>query len=238
MAKHGFGTMFSWNGSVVGEIVGITPPRITADAAEVSHHQSPDAYKEYVQGMLDAGEVSLSGFFKYDDTSGQLAMLADMNARTTRQCVITLPGSIATFTFDAFLTAWEIGEANKDGAIPFSATLRVTGKPTLATTAVNGLTAIAFDNDEQIAPAFDNAKYEYVVAITASETSTVVTPTDATAGEIITITANGVSQTVSSGVASSEIALSATGMTDIVITVSKAGYVPKTYTFHCFVLSA
>jgi hypothetical protein len=238
MAKHGYGTTFTWNSQTVGELTGITPPRITSDSADVSTHQSTSAYKEYVQGMLDAGEVSLTGFFKYNDANGQIAMLTDMNARTTRECVITLPDSIATFTFNAFLTAWELGEANKDGAIPFNATLRVTGKPTLATTAVVGMSACGFSNDVLMMPSFAIGTYEYVVTITNGQTSTVITPVDATSGEVITITANGVSQTVTTGEASSAIAVAADDITDIVITISKAACVSKVYTFHCAVLAA
>ena len=122
--------------------------------------------------------------------------------------------------------------------IPFSASIKPTGKPTFAIAAVVGMSAIGFSNDVLMMPAFAIGTYEYVVTITNGQTSTIITPVDATSGEVITITANGVSQTVATGVASSAIPVAADEMTDIVVVISKTACAPKTYTFHCAVLAA
>ena len=39
-------------------------------------HDSEGAFREFLTGFLDAGEVSLEGFFDPEDTTGQQAMLA------------------------------------------------------------------------------------------------------------------------------------------------------------------
>lgn len=239
MATLGHGTTLSWNSQTVAELQSIGGVSLSADSVEVTTHQSPDRYKEFIQGLIDAGDFPLSGFFKPSDTDGQIAMLTDFNAGTMRECVVTFPAAMGTtWTFNGFLTSYEIGEANSSDGVPFSATIKITGKPTLAVAAVTGMSACGFSNDVLMMPSFAIGTYEYVVTITHGETSTIVTPVDATSGEVITITANGASQTVATGEASSAIAVSASAMTDIIIVISHASKAAKTYTFHCAVLAA
>lgn len=240
MAKnHAFGTTFSWNSQTVAGLTAINGIELSVDTVDVTTHQSSDNYKETMPGLIDPGEVSIEGFFDYTDTSGQQAMLTDLNSRTGRTAVITFPAATGTtWTFTGYITALKIGDAPIDGAIPFTATIKPTGKPVFAIAAVVGMSACGFSNDVLMMPAFAIGTYEYVVTITNGQTSTVVTPVDATSGEVITITSGGASQVVATGVASSAIALSASEMTDIVITISKTACAPKTYTFHCAVLAA
>jgi hypothetical protein len=87
-------------------------------------------------------------------------------------------------------------------------------------------------------PTFAIGVYEYVVTITNGQTSTVVTPVDASDGEIITITTDGgSSQVVATGVASSACTLDVDDVTEIVVKITHATKAPKTYTFHCAVLA-
>ena len=72
----------------------------------------------------------------------------------------------------------------------------------------------------------------------AGQTATIVTPVDATSGEVITITTDGANaQVVATGVASSACALDVDDVTEIVVTISKTGCSSKVYTFHCAVLA-
>jgi hypothetical protein len=209
------------------------------DSVDTTTHDSSDNYKESIPGLLEAGDISLEGFFDYEDSTGQIAMLTDANARTTRAAIIEFPSATGTtWSFNGYITALKIGDAPIDGALPFTATIKPVGKPTLTIATVTGMSAIGFSNGVLMMPTFAIGTYEYVVTITNAETSTVVTPVDETSGEVITITANGASQVVTTGEASTAIALSASAMTDIVVTISKTNYAPKTYTFHCAVLAA
>jgi predicted secreted protein len=84
--------------------------------------------------LKDAGEVSLSGFFDFADV-GQKAMQTAFDSGEPESFSIVFPTKIgATWTFDAIVTAFETG-AELEDAVSFDATLKVTGKPTLAATA-------------------------------------------------------------------------------------------------------
>jgi hypothetical protein len=133
---HAFGTTFSWGGTVIGSINNINGLSVKVETVEVTTHDSTDAYKEYVPSLIDTDEVTLDGYFNASTTSGQVAMLTDLNARTSKECVITFPASTkATWTFDGLLTGFTVGGAPVDGAIPFTAAIKVTGKPVLAISA-------------------------------------------------------------------------------------------------------
>lgn len=229
MAKLGHGTTFTWNSNTVGELTSIGGVSLSADSIEVTTHQSSDYYKEFLPGLIDAGEFPIEGNFKQDDTNGQIAMLTDFNARTSRACVVTFPDSIATWSFTGFLTSYEIGAADSAGVIPFSATIKISGKPTLAISASTGLTTPFFELSENavITPTLSGNTYTYVATVLAGVTSITVTPT-ASAG-IITVNGN----TVASGEASSAIALGAAGsVTTITIVVTETNKIPKTYTIY------
>ncbi|MCK9518049.1 MAG: hypothetical protein M0R74_03315 [Dehalococcoidia bacterium] len=239
MPKLGYGTTFTWDGVTVAKLKSIGGIELSLDTVDVTTHDSADSYKEFIPGLIDAGEISLEGLFDYTDTTGQHAMLTDMNARESKTAVITFPTATgATWTFTGYITKLKIGDAPVDDAIPFTASIKVTGKPTFAVSTVTGMSACEFSNDVTFLPTFDIATFDYVITITNAQTSTVVTPTDSTAGEVITITANGASQVVKTGEASSAIPLDADEMTDIVVTISATGKAPKVYTFHCVILAA
>lgn len=240
MGKHAFGTTLNWDSAVVAGLTNIGGVDVSVSKVDSTTHASADAYKEFELGLLDAGDVAISGYFDYTDTAGQHAMLADMNARSKKTAIITFPVATGTtWTFTAGITGLKIGDAEIDGLIPFSATLSISGKPTFAVAAVTGMSAIGFSNDVLIMPAFAIGTFEYVVTITAGQTSTVITPVDATSGEVITITTDGAaSQVVATGEASSACVLDVDDITEIVVTITKPNYAPKVYKFHCAVLAA
>jgi hypothetical protein len=159
-------------------------------------------------------------------------MMTDFNARTSRAGVITFPASIGTsWTFTGFITAIKIGDAPLNGAIPFSAKIKPTGKPTLAVATSAGMSAVTISNSAVLAPTFAIGTFIYVATVLTGVSSLTFTPT-AAAG-VITITANGQSQVVTTGQASSAIALGSAGsITPVVVTVQETNKAPKTYTFY------
>ena len=201
---------------------------VSADTVEVSTHDSSDAYKEFVAGMLDGGEVSLEGYFDYTDTTGQQAMLVDMNARESKEGIITFPVATGTiWTFDGLITTYKLGDAPIDGVLAFAATIKITGKPTLTVATSTGLTTPFFAISESavVTPDEAAAVYSYVATVLSGVESVTMTPT-ATAG---TITVNG--NTVVTGEASSAITLGAAGTnTTITIIVTETNKASKTYT--------
>ena len=229
MAKtHAYGTTLTWDTVSVAGLTAINGVEVTMDTVDVTGFLSADRYREFLVGYLDGGEIALEGYFDYTDTTGQHAMLADMNAASAKTWIITFPTATgATWTGSGYLTAFKVEPGNFDGAIPFSARVKVTGKPTFAVTASTGLTTPFFVISESAVVAPDEAGnvYEYVATVLTGVTSVTVTPT-ATAG-VITVNGN----TVGTGVASSAITLGAAGtVTEITIVVTETGKSPKTYT--------
>lgn len=227
---HAFGTTFSWNGALVAGLTAINGIELSVDTIDVTTHQSANYYKEILPGLIDPGEVSIEGQFDYTDVSGQQAMLADLNSRTARTGVITFPASTgSSWIFQGYITNLKIGDAPIDDKIPFSATIKPTGKPVFAVATSTGLSALVISNSAVLAPAFATGTTDYVASVLTGVSSVTMTPT-ASAGTI-TITANGANQVVTSGSASSAILLgSAVSVTVVTITVQETNKAPKVYT--------
>ena len=118
-------------GSAIAELTNITGPGIKLDLIDVTSHSSASKFREFVPGLADAGEFSLEGNFT--DAADANILLALLVARTlTTGATIVFPNTEAsTWTFNCFVTAYATGEPH-DGKLSFSATLKVTGVPTLA----------------------------------------------------------------------------------------------------------
>jgi len=227
-ANSAFGTSISIGGTDIAELTNIGGVNISMDTIDVTNHDSSDAYREFIGGLVDAGEVPVEGNF-YPGDAGQVALLTALNNRTSSAFVITFPAAVgATWTFNALVTGFMAADAPIDGALPFSATLKISGKPTLAVTASTGLTTPFFTVSGAgtvIVPTASGSVYDYVVNIATAITSVTITPT-AAAG-VITVDGN----TVATGMASSAITLGAAGsITEAAIVVQETGKTAKTYT--------
>lgn len=237
------GTTFAWNSQTVAKLRSIGSPELSIDIIDVSNHQSANGKREKLASFGDWGEFPIEGSIDHTDTNGQVAMVTDAKAGTARTFVITPPSSPFTLTGTGIISKIKFGDFPHDGEIPFTATITVSGDVTLAVTTVTGMSAIGFSNDVLMMPAFAIGRYgadnPYVVTITNGETSTVITPVDATSGEVITIVTDGAgSQVVATGEASSACTLDTDDVTQIVVTISKTGYASKSYYFNCVVLAA
>jgi len=228
-ANSAFGSKLKRAGTAIAEISSIDGLKLSAETIDVTTHDSPDGYREFIQSLRDGGEVAIEGNFIPGDTNGQIALLTDFNAGTAQSFQITFPDATGTsWTFTAIVIGYETG-AKFDDKLTFTATLKVTGKPTLGVTVSAGLTTpfFAISNSAVITPAQAQGTTTYVATVLTGVTSVTVTPT-ATAG---TITVNG--NTVATGVASSAITLGAAGsITTITITVTETNKTPKTYTIY------
>ena len=137
-ARIGYGTMFqSGNGlspetfTTLAEVTNITPPAMARDSVDVSHEQSPGAWREFIGGLKDGGEVKIELTFVAAG-SAATALAAEMDLAVgsetkTRRIVFT---DGAYFEFEGFLTGWE-PDAPIDDKMSASATFKVSGKPYL-----------------------------------------------------------------------------------------------------------
>ena len=228
-AKSAHGTTLTWNGQDIAELTEITPPKTKLSKIEVTNNDS-GGWVERIAGLLDGGEFSIKGNFYEGDTDGQIALQSDHIAKTARTAVITLPAAFGTsLTMTAYCTEFGLVTPQNDGGeVSFEATFSITGQPAFAVATSTGLTTPFFAVDTgTIVPTPAGDVYTYVVDVATGEDSITVTPT-ASAG---TITVNG--NTVTSGEASSAIALGAAGsVTPVTIVVTETGKASKTYTLY------
>ena len=110
----------------IAEVVSITPPGVTREAVEATHLKSPDRYKEFIAGLKEAGEASLTLNFV---PSASDAVFEAFDAASGKY-QITFPNGVM-MRFDGFFTAYNPPELTAEGKMEASATIKATGKPTL-----------------------------------------------------------------------------------------------------------
>lgn len=122
--KWAFGATFQVGGSPLANIKAINLSGLTADDIDVSSHSSPNAYREYLKGMKDGGEVGIEGEF---DPATASSIMEKFDSNEAEQCVITVENT-CTVTFTAYCkeVSWEFPY---EDSVEFSATWKITGKP-------------------------------------------------------------------------------------------------------------
>ena len=141
MADFGFGVKLQRGDAAspevftdIAELINLSPPSLSLDTVESTHTSSTNKYREFIAGLLDAGEVSIEvNFLPANATQNEAAgILKDMKDRTKRNFKIVFPDSGATiWSFAAFVTAFN-PSAPIDDRMTASITLKLTGDPTLA----------------------------------------------------------------------------------------------------------
>src|SRR3546814_896529 len=100
-----FGTQFlrdttgSGSFAVIANVSDLTGPSRAREAIEVTAHDSPDQYREFVKGLKDGGEVTIT--INYDPGNATHADLdADFEEDDLRDYrVVVLPGEADTATW-------------------------------------------------------------------------------------------------------------------------------------------
>lgn len=126
-----FSTTIAKGAQAIAEPTSITGPGISGDTIDVSSHDSPDTFREFVAGMRDGGEVSIEFNLDLSD-AGQVALYTDVcdGSLDAYTITYTLGTGAPTCTFNAIVTSFEIS-APYDDKLSGSATLKVSGKPTV-----------------------------------------------------------------------------------------------------------
>jgi predicted secreted protein len=123
MGVAAFGTKIN---KYFAELTNISGPGTSRNMIDVSSHDSPDEWREFVAGMIDGGTFSLEG----NVTSGTVATMLAALGEDSEEFIITLADDF-TWTFNAFMSSLSFGAPHED-KLSFSASLKVTGTPTLA----------------------------------------------------------------------------------------------------------
>lgn len=131
MAFFANGATFKLGSTTVAEVTSISGIDLSADSIDVTTHGSTSRYREFIQGLRDGGEISIEG--NYTTASSSL-IVTQLNTSATVTAVITLPTTPSSTAFTAtVITTGFSTEAPVDGVIPFTATFKVTGVPTIGT---------------------------------------------------------------------------------------------------------
>lgn len=224
--SHSYGIVAAWDGHLIGEADAIGDISLTVDTTEASSYTSPEAFKEHIQGMIDTGQITVSGSFDADDTDGQVKFLSDMNARSgVKILTVTYPDAVGAEWVIPSLPVGFTTTQPLSGKIGYTLAVKPSGKPTLSITASNNLSELAVSDDAVIIPGFAATTYDYIATVLAGVDSVTVTPT----ASLGVIKVNG--NVVTSGEASSAIALGASGsITTVTIEVKETGKAAKKYT--------
>jgi len=121
----GFGTTFAGaTAGAIGQIRDIRGPNQTADDVDISNSGSTSAFKEFVKGMIDGGEVTVDlVYVKATGTTLETAMAR----RTNENWTITFSDS-STIVASGYLKAWSF-DAPYKGEITCSLTIKFSGVP-------------------------------------------------------------------------------------------------------------
>lgn len=141
-ARIGYGTLLQRRLSTspdvwqtIAERVNISGPGMSRDAPDVTHMDSPDGWREFIAGLKDGGEIGVEGNFIPEDEShnAETGLLTEFDSDVRATWRIVFPGESprVTWTMDGILTGFE-PDMPVDDKMAFSATIKVSGKPTLA----------------------------------------------------------------------------------------------------------
>jgi len=235
--KRGMGTTISIDGVNIGKLTNIKTPEISADTIDSTTLDVTDNHRTFEPGMIDAGEITFGGFYENSD-AGLTAIKAAIDAGTLNAYVITFPATIgATWSFNGLVTKFNTGEATLEDGVSFEISVKISGKPVLGTTASAGMSAATFVQTDgstaltaaALTPTFAIGTFVYGFNYT---TQTSFKPKFTAVGHTIKIFVNDVYvETISSGVAGSDIAMASAGAKKVTAVVTEAGKTPKTYTF-------
>jgi predicted secreted protein len=130
-----FGTKLKIAASVVAKLKSIGGINIKRGVTDVTTHDSADEYREFIAGLKDGGEVPMAGILVPTDTDGQNALQAALESGAVTAFVIEFPTAIGySWSFNGIVTAFGTTQAELEGAVGMEATIKVSGKPTLAAT--------------------------------------------------------------------------------------------------------
>lgn len=122
--------------TALANVTSIGGPARSRETIDMTAHDSPDAWMEFVGGLKDGGEISLE--LNYDPTEVTHDLDADFDDAAPRNYqVVILPGTADehTWTIKGVLTELS-DEFPYDDKMARSVTLKVSGKPVLAATGV------------------------------------------------------------------------------------------------------
>jgi predicted secreted protein len=110
--------------TAIANVSGLSGPGLSRETLDVTAHDSPDAYREFLGGLRDPGEISAD--LNYDPAAHD-TLIEDLDDDDPSNYRITWPDG-TTWTFPAIMTGFE-PSAPIDDKLAASVTWKVSGKP-------------------------------------------------------------------------------------------------------------
>jgi hypothetical protein len=113
----------------IAQISSLSGPNLQADTIDVTTHDSVNATREFVSGLIDAGEFTVGLIFDPNVVT-HTAMWNDLVARTSASFGLHFPTLLAmSWGFEGFVTGFGPIEAQPDGAVTTTVTIKLSGAP-------------------------------------------------------------------------------------------------------------
>lgn len=134
MAKRALGTKLQIGDTTPVTVAGLTSIgglELSADTIDTTTLDSDGGYREFIAGFKDAGEVSLEGYLETETGKGQKELYDLFESGTVEKFVIQFPAETKTsWEFSGVVTGFSTS-ADLEDPLSFSASIKVSGKPTL-----------------------------------------------------------------------------------------------------------
>lgn len=140
--RDGFGTQFKRATTItpgttyvtIANVTNISGPDRKRETIDVTAHDSPEGWMEFIGGLKDGGEVSLD--INYDPAEATHDLDDDFDDDQARNYqIVILPDTIDEYTWTLKGVMTNLGdEFPYDDKMARSMTIKVSGKPTLAAT--------------------------------------------------------------------------------------------------------
>lgn len=123
-----FGVALTIDSDDIGEITNLGGIELTADTVEMTSHDSTDRYREFLQGLRDGGEFTVEGNHLPADT-GQVEIMTQFEEDSSCTATCTFADA-SNWSASVIVTAYKPADSPVDDKLGFTATFKVTGKPT------------------------------------------------------------------------------------------------------------
>lgn len=140
--RDGFGTLFQRATTLtpgttyetIANVTNISGPERTRETIDVTAHDSPDQWMEFIGGLKNGGEISLD--INYDPAEATHDLDDDFDDAAPRNYrIVILPDTEDEYTWQLKGILTTLGdEFPYDDKMARSMTIKVTGKPTLSAT--------------------------------------------------------------------------------------------------------
>jgi predicted secreted protein len=122
--------------TTVAEVVNITPPSFARDAQDATHTESTEAWREFIPGLKDGGEISCELNLVPDSDTMDLVLAQFDSDDLTQARILFADGNqtggaptCSRFTCSGIITGFPL-EAPMDDKMSATITVKISGKPT------------------------------------------------------------------------------------------------------------